>query len=70
MGRIPPAPVLEARTLRVPFNVDSLEEFDYQLTIGMRDNEEKVPPGMDPVVGDRLAHRLRAALPANIRLSA
>lgn len=69
MRRSPPAPALDGMTLRLPLNIDALEELDYQLTIGMRDHEERMPVGLDPAVGKRLATRIRTELPAGMRLS-
>ena len=69
LRRLPPAPALNDRTLQVPLHLEALEELDYQLTIGLRDGEERAPVGTDPKVGDRVARRIRAVLPSNMRLS-
>ncbi|HUO08600.1 MAG TPA: hypothetical protein VM008_09900 [Phycisphaerae bacterium] len=69
MPRLPPAPTLDDRTLLVPLHLEALEELDYQLTFGLRDGDDRAPVGTDPTVGDRVARRIRATLPANMRLT-
>ena len=69
MESMPPMPELLEDQLTLPLDVDVLEEFDYQLTIGIRDNVTEETIGIDPCVGDHLASRIIRSLPPDITLS-
>lgn len=57
---IPAMPRLFSSKLLIPADSLIIEEMDYQLTIAIRDDDDAVY--FDPVVGDRLMHRIRQSI--------
>lgn len=70
LKRMPPMPSFEGPVLVLPAVIDTLEEMDYQLTVGLRDNPDSESVGFDLAMAAGVSRKMWAALPRGMRLSA